>query len=80
MNTTIKAQRDMAAQQRLVAAAKALAERFEQITPQVQALEEVSAKDPAMRALFEREALAGVLEALVASTEPKAKELKGKKA
>ena len=69
MDVSSFAKRDAVAQQRLLAAVTVLSERFglgeQSLT--------VQAKEPAIKAMIQREKLADVLEALVIATEPKPK-------
>ena len=69
MDVSSFAKRDAIAQQRLLTAVTVLSERFG-LGEQSLA---VQAKEPAIKAMLQREKLADVLEALVIATEPKPK-------
>ncbi len=59
--------RDQRAQERMVRTATTLAERFGVVMPST-LLAAVQAKDPAVKAMFQREAVADLLERLVDAT------------
>jgi hypothetical protein len=73
MGPGARAVRDAAAQERLLAAADVLAGRFD-LAAQHEALVAArtgpAARDPLLAALFQREAIADLLDALLAATEP----------
>lgn len=69
MRTATRAARDHTAHSRLVAAAAKLAERYSLPGELVQAVQ-VQRGDPATRAMYQREAVVDLLEALITATEP----------
>lgn len=69
MDIAIHGARTQAAHERILAAAAVLAERFAVADPAA-ALRDARHADPAIATLFQREATADLLEALVAATAP----------
>ncbi len=69
MHSRILAERNEAALNRLVSASAILAERFN-LDEKAEAVASVRERDYQVQALFQREAIADLLEAIVAATEP----------
>jgi hypothetical protein len=73
MGPAIRAAREQVAQERLLAAAEILAGRFDlQAQHEALAAARRGIRDPLVAGLFQREAIADLLEALLAATEPTA--------
>jgi hypothetical protein len=73
MGPAIRAAREQVAQERLLAAAETLAGRFDlQAQHEALAAARIGIRDPLVAGLFQREAIADLLEALLAVTEPTA--------
>jgi hypothetical protein len=73
MGPAIRAAREQVAQERLLAAAETIAGRFDlQAQHEALAAARRGIRDPLVAGLFQREAIADLLEALLAATEPTA--------
>jgi hypothetical protein len=73
MSPGVRAAREQVAQERLLAAAETLAGRFDlQAQHEALAAARTGIRDPLVAGLFQREAIADLLEALLTATEPTA--------